>query len=138
MIGHLKITPESSLKEMKEACKFLFLSKHGSKEILWKRLKKECAVGKMKVAVQISEDVRKEFEREPIPESLPALPDQETIEKHELTHLPRAPWCERVKQQRVERIISKKAKSHRDLFSVWITCSLEPEMKRIRRSQKIP
>ena len=94
MIGHLKITPESSLKEMKEACKFLFLSKHGSKEILWKRLKKECAVGKMKVAVQISEDVRKEFEREPIPESLPALPDQETIEKHELTHLPRAPWCE--------------------------------------------
>ena len=94
VIGHLKITPESSLKEMKEACKFLFLSKHGSKEILWKRLKKECAVGKMKVAVQISEDVRKEFEREPIPESLPALPDQETIEKHELTHLPRAPWCE--------------------------------------------
>ena len=94
VIGHLKITPESSLKELKEACKFLFLSKHCSKEILWKRLKKECAVGKMKVAVQISEDVRKEFEREPIPESLPALPDQETIEKHELTHLPRAPWCE--------------------------------------------
>ena len=94
VIGHLKITPESSLKEMKEACKFMFLSKHGSKELPWKRLKKECAVGKMKVAVQISEDVRKEFEREPIPESLPALPDQETIEKHELTHLPRAPWCE--------------------------------------------
>ena len=120
LIGPLRITPTSELKEMKEACKYLYLSKNGSKGVLWQRLKKEVATNKLKATVQISEDIRKEFERDPIPEALPALPSQEEIEKHELTHLPRASWCEacQAAKSREDNFDESTEKPQRPVFSL--------------------
>ncbi|CAE7286480.1 unnamed protein product [Symbiodinium sp. CCMP2592] len=120
VIGPIKLTRQSELKEMKAACKYLHISKNGSKEILWKRLKKEVALSKVKAQAQISEDIRKEFEREPIPEALPALPSPEEIEAHELTHLPRAPWCEacQAAKSREDNFEETKEKAQRPVFSL--------------------
>ena len=57
-------------------------------------LKQECVKSKLAIAIEVSEDFKKEFEREPIAQAWQELPSQEEIDKHELTQLPRQPWCE--------------------------------------------
>ena len=48
---------------------------------------------KLSIAVEVSDDIKKEFERDSVPQALPPLPSQEEVDKRELTHLPRADWC---------------------------------------------
>ena len=85
----------SSLRELRVACRFLGLSKNGAKAAVWQRLKREVAMARLKSGVQASEAVQKQFEREPLTEALPKPPDDPAlIELHEITHMPRAPWCE--------------------------------------------
>ena len=79
IVGGVELTPESSLKELKQARKLLGVGVTGSQQLLWQRLKKEVAENKLKTMVDISKSIQKEFERDK------AL--------HELTHLPKADWC---------------------------------------------
>ena len=62
IVGGTELTPESSLKELKQACKHLGI---GSKQLLWQRLKKGVAENKLKTMVDISKSFQKEFERDP-------------------------------------------------------------------------
>ena len=94
IVGGVELTPESSLKELKQACKHLGIGVTGSKPLLWQRLKKEVAENKLKTMVDISKSIQKEFERDPSgPKPVyEATPEERAL--HELTHLPKADWCE--------------------------------------------
>ena len=65
IVGGVELAPESSLKELKQACKLLEVGVTGSKQLLWQRLKKEVAERKLKTMVDISKSIQKEFERDP-------------------------------------------------------------------------
>ena len=65
IVGGTELTPESSLKELKQACKHLGIGVTGSKQLLWQRLKKEVAENKLKTMVDVSKSIQKEFERDP-------------------------------------------------------------------------
>ena len=65
IVGGVELTPESSLKELKQACKLLGVGVTGSKKLLWQRLKKEVAENKLKTMVDISKSIQKEFVRDP-------------------------------------------------------------------------
>ena len=82
------------LKELKQACKHLGIGVTGSKPLLWQRLKKEVAENKLKTMVDISRSIQKEFERDPSGPKPVYEPTPEERALHELTHLPKADWCE--------------------------------------------
>ena len=70
----------------------------------------------LSVSVEVSDDIKKEFERDPIPQALPPLPSQEEIDKHDLTHLRRADWREACPSARSkEDKFSKTASEERTL-----------------------
>ena len=64
IVGGVELTPESSLKELKQACKLLGVGVTGCKQLLWQRLKKEVAENKLKMMVDISKSIQK-FVRDP-------------------------------------------------------------------------
>ena len=94
IVGGVELTPESSLKELKQACKHLGIGVTGSKPLLWQRLKKEVSENKLKTMVDISKSIQKEFERDPSGPKPVYEPTPEERALHELTHLPKADWCE--------------------------------------------
>ena len=94
IVGGVEITPESSLKELKQACKHLGIGVTGSKPLLWQRLKKEVAKNKLKTMVDISKSIQKEFERDPNGPKPVYEPTPEERALHMLTHLPKADCCE--------------------------------------------
>ena len=53
IVGGVELTPESSLKELQQACKFLGVGVTGSKQLLWQRLKKEVAENKQFVDITL-------------------------------------------------------------------------------------
>ena len=49
IVGGVEITPESTLRTLKNACKLLGIGVTGNKQLLWQRLKKEVAENKLRV-----------------------------------------------------------------------------------------
>ena len=94
MVNDVRLTQESALRELRLACRFLGISKNGSKATVWNRLKREVALAKLKVAVEASEIVKAEYARELLVNALPERPSEELVLIHETTHIPKAPWCE--------------------------------------------
>ena len=86
-VNGVKLTEESSLKDLRTACKYLRISKNGAKSLVWARLKKEVAMLRLKTSVECSDAVKAEFEREPIPQALPIKPSPEVVALHEITHI---------------------------------------------------
>ena len=93
VINGVELTEESTLKLLRNACKFLRVSPHGSKAVLWGRLQSEIADSQIKASVQASDAVLEAYRREPHVEKTHEQPDAETIAMHEVTHCPRMPWC---------------------------------------------
>ena len=62
-IGPYKITELSSLADLRLACKFMRVSPHGPKKLLWQRLQQEVMKSKLSiaVAVEVSDDIKKDF-----------------------------------------------------------------------------
>ena len=90
IVGGVEITPES----LKQACKHLGIGVTGSEPLLWQRLKKEVAENKLKTMADISKSIQKEFERDPNGPKPVYEPTPKERALHELTHLPKADWCE--------------------------------------------
>ena len=86
IIDGVEPTPDSSLKELKQACKFLGVGVTGSKALLWQRLKREAAETKLKTTVEISKSIEREYEREPKGPKPVYEPTPEERAKHNLTH----------------------------------------------------
>ena len=93
VVNGVEITEESTLKLLRNACKFLRISHHGSKAVLWGRLQSEIADNQLKASVQASDAVLEAYKREPDVERVHEPPDAETVALHEVTHCPRMPWC---------------------------------------------
>ena len=93
IVGGVEITPESSLKELRQACKHLGIGVTGSKPLLllWQRLKKEVAENKLKTfRRQFRKSLREiRMDRNRF---MNRAPEERAL--HELTHLPKADWCE--------------------------------------------
>ena len=94
VVAGVELTPDSTLKKLRTACEFLKIGKTRSKAQVWQRLKQAVATNKMKELVEISKGLEVEFSREPKGEKRPEEPTEEERKKHELTHLPKADWCE--------------------------------------------
>ena len=47
MVNDVRLTQESALRELRVACRFLGISKNGSKATVWNRLKREVALAKL-------------------------------------------------------------------------------------------
>ena len=138
VVAGVELTPYSTLKKLRTACELLKIGKTGSKAQVWQRLKAVSA-NKMKELVEISKGLEVEFSREPKGEKRPEEPTEEERRKHELTHLPKADWLERVaKRQGQERTTLKfprRRTKHR--WFRWILSLLEQEMKRTQRTTKM-
>ena len=93
-LAEKRFTEESSLRELSWACRYLKISASGPKATLWARLKRETALNKLKVAVEVSESIQETFTPDVEQVAVPERPDPQTVALHELTHLPRMPWCE--------------------------------------------
>ena len=93
VVNGIEILQSSSLGTLRAACKFLRVSPHGSKAVLWGRLQTEIADAQTKAAVQASDAVLAEFSRKPQVQPIAEMPDPETVALHEVTHYPRMPWC---------------------------------------------
>ena len=94
VVAGVELTPDSTLKKLRTACEFLKVGKTGSKAQVWQRLKQAVAANKMKELVEISKGLELEFSREPKGEKRREEPTEEERRKHELTHVPKADWCE--------------------------------------------
>ena len=90
------LNPQSPLREIRKACQWLGLSKNGSKDKCWTRLKAAVAEGRRNLVVESAKILLKDPElvRDPVAAPLPSLPSLGEQEKHMITHLPRADWCE--------------------------------------------
>ena len=93
-LAERRFTEESSLRDLRWACKYLKISASGPKSTLWSRLKRETALNKLKVAVEVSDAIQETFAPDVEQVAIPVRPDPQTVVLHELTHLPRMPWCE--------------------------------------------
>ena len=93
-VNGVQLTEESSLNQLRKACKHLRISPHGSKAILFGRIQSEMANMKTKAAVQDADSIVEAFKRVPeIGAHRGKPPSAEEIELHEVTHFPRMPWC---------------------------------------------
>ena len=93
VINGIEVFETSSLRTLRAACQYMRISKSGGKGVLWARLQAEIADSRIKAAVQASDAMLTEYARQPQVEPQAALPDQATIDLHEITHFPRASWC---------------------------------------------
>ncbi|CAE7315403.1 unnamed protein product, partial [Symbiodinium microadriaticum] len=93
-LGEKELREESSLRDLRWECKFLRIPHTGPKATLWDRLKKEVAMNQLKVSVQASDAVVEAYTPDVNHGPLPVKPDPQTVMMHELTHIPRADWCE--------------------------------------------
>ena len=136
IVGGVEITPESPLKELKQACRHLGIGVTGSKPLLWQRLKKEVAENKLKTMVDISKSIQKEFERDPNGPRPVNEPTPEERALHELTHLPKADWWRELycyEEQR-RQLLRRLRRNMMDHWSAWISSSREQEMKKTRKT----
>ncbi|CAE7832166.1 unnamed protein product [Symbiodinium sp. CCMP2592] len=93
-VGDKEFRETSSLRDLRWACRYLKIPQSGAKSLLWARLQKEIALNKLKSAVQASDAIIAEYTPDVNHGPLPQRPDAQTVMLHELTHLPRADWCE--------------------------------------------
>ena len=104
-IAGVMINEESSLKVLRNACKYLRVSANGTKDMLLKRLRTEVATAKLKVACEAAEHVIADYAREPESQKVPEKPDAAEVAKHELTHMPQQDWCGACAQARSKEAV---------------------------------
>ena len=89
-----RLTSESTLSQIREACRFLGVSKSGSKATCLQRLRSHLVQLNRKLAIEVAEKLYEEGQRMPEVSPLPKPPTEHEIRAHEACHLPFAPWCE--------------------------------------------
>ena len=55
VVNDVRLTETSTLRELRAGCRWMGISKNGSKAAVWSRLKREVALAKLKVSVEASE-----------------------------------------------------------------------------------
>ena len=93
IVDGIALTPLSTLGALRAACEKLGLSKSGSKQRCYDRLKGYVEKQKLSAEVEVAQHGASASSRDPNLQPVPQPPSREAQLLHECTHLPYAPWC---------------------------------------------
>ena len=103
------ITPESPLRVMRKACQFYGLPQSGSKSQCWQRLTNFLANAEIEAALDVAKQYQDDLIKHANPLPMPKDVTPAERERHELTHLPKADWCEACCATKSKEDVRKKA-----------------------------
>jgi len=89
----LAITVTSSVKLLRDACRWLGVSQSGSKKRMFDRCKKAKETALRRSLVESAHEQYKSLQKEAEPIPVPVQPTDRDRSLHELTHVPFQPWC---------------------------------------------
>ena len=90
----LVVTPTSSIKLLRDACKWLRISQAGSKVRMFNRLQRARDLAIKRSVVEAAKDQYRQQYPEVHSIPLPPQPSEKDRAEHMLTHTPFQPWCE--------------------------------------------
>ena len=94
MIAGVEVNRTSSISVLRAACQFLEVSQSGSKAKLWNRILAAVDRGKILEEKQLAEAALLEGSHSANPVQTAERPSEEEVQRHNLTHIPYAAWCE--------------------------------------------
>ena len=94
VVAGVELTSSSTLAVLKQALKHYNLSTSGSKAKCFSRLVNHQKKLELEIIHSAAKATEADLKREPHPQTLAVLPDQQTQDRHALTHVPFEPWCE--------------------------------------------
>ena len=94
VVAGVELTSSSTLAVLKQALKHYSLSTSGSKAKCFSRLVNHQKKLELEIIHSAAKATEADLKREPHPQTLAVLPDQQTQDRHALTHVPFEPWCE--------------------------------------------
>ncbi len=131
VVNGIELTAESSLATLRAALTFYGKSTSGGKHRCFKKLVEHMKEMELEVARDASVEAQRSHYREPGMQPLAQRPGEVEVEKHGLTHVPYAPWCEhcvahRARPDRHERTdLSKESSIPTISFDFCFTKALE-------------
>ena len=90
----VELSMETPLKNLKDLCDKLGVSKSGPKARVLRRLRDHKEVLEKQLSTEVAKQMFREGERNPEQFRVPVLPSKEQQDLHALTHHPFQPWCE--------------------------------------------
>ena len=93
-IAGVVVTKDSSIAVLKAACEFLAISQSGSKAKLWRRIIATVDRQRILEETQLSVPALTGDVHQPRPVQLADRPAEDEVQRHMLTHIPNAAWCE--------------------------------------------
>ena len=93
-IAGVVVTKDSSIAVLKAACEFLAISQSGSKAKLWRRIIATVDRQRILEETQLSVPALTGDVHQPRPVQLADRPAEDEVQRHMLTHIPYAAWCE--------------------------------------------
>ena len=93
-IAGVVVTKDSSIAVLKAACEFLAVSQSGSKAKLWRRIIATVDRQRILEETQLSVPALTGDVHQPRPVQLADRPAEDEVQRHMLTHIPYAAWCE--------------------------------------------
>ena len=89
----LVVTPSSTIRLLRDACRWLGISQSGSRTRMYDRCKKAVELALKREAVLAAQEQYKSLQLDAQPISVPPQPSDRERELHDLTHVPFQPWC---------------------------------------------
>ena len=89
----LTITPISSVKVLREACKWLGVSSSGSKRRMYDRCRNAIRDSYKRGIVESAREQYRALDKDANPIAVPPQPSDHERALHNLTHIPYKPWC---------------------------------------------
>ena len=87
------ISARSSIKDLREACRWLGISQSGSKDRMFRRVREAHLQARKRQSVVLAQEQYKALEREPREVPVARQPSDRERNLHELTHTPFKQWC---------------------------------------------
>ena len=92
-IGEMRLTENSSVKQLREAAKYLRLSSSGSKSKIFNRIRDSYETSLKRRALEVARQDYAKLHPEPRFVDAPVQPSERERKLHEVTHLPFKRWC---------------------------------------------
>ena len=87
------INARSSIRDLREACRWLGVSHSGSKDRMFRRFREAHLQARRRQSVILAQEQYKALEKEPREVPVPRQPSDRERNLHELTHTPFKQWC---------------------------------------------
>ena len=90
----LVVTPTSSIKLLRDACRWLAISQAGSKQRMFNRIQRARDLALKRSMVESAQEQYRQHMPEVHSVPIPPQPDAKDRAEHMMTHTPFQPWCE--------------------------------------------